>query len=373
MVEPGATGVSVTVDAGSGMASYTVAATVKSGEWKAALKPTPASASASYTITAKCAGCKNMSAAVLTDVVFGDVWYCGGQSNMALPLAHTLSRNVSRDAIMKGKYSNIRIHGMAGNMNPFQAWATLKDALADRHTDGDSDSSKLMGFSSTCYYFGESLSDQLAKSGPPPPIGLVHTAWGGSTIEQWLTNETIGTCANASKSAANQEWHDTRVMPYTGMTVKGWIWYQGENDMHNLFGNSAQKTGYACLMEALVKQWRMLWSATAGTTEADAPFGFVTLAPSGGEGGSDIGTMRWAQTASYGVAPNPALPRTFVAQAYDLNDPYHNDSCYGKYHCHDNSRPEDDNLTSWGSCTSYCESVRTTNWYMVSFATESFG
>ena len=134
--------------------------------------------------------------------------------------------------------------------------------------------------------------------------------------------------------------------------------------MHNLFGNSAAKTGYACLMQALVKQWRQLWSVTAGTTPSDAPFGLVTLAPSGTEGGSDIGTMRQAQTASYGYMPNPALPNSFVAQAYDLNDPYHNDSCYGKYHCHDNSEPKDDNVTSWGSCTGYCDSVKTTNWYM---------
>jgi hypothetical protein len=59
---------------------------------------------------------------------------------------------------------------------------------------------------------------------------------------------------------------------------------------------------------ALVKQWRELWSTTADTTPADAPFGLVTLAPSGTEGGSDIGTMRWAQTGSYG-----AMPNTFVS------------------------------------------------------------
>ena len=117
----------------------------------------------------------------------------------------------------------------------------LKAALADRPASAaeaqaagkpgcapgtcDSDTSKLMGFSSTCYYFGESLSDELAKGGaPPPPIGLVHTAWGGSTIEQWLTNETIASCKNASISGSNQEWHDQRVMPYIGMTVKGWVW-----------------------------------------------------------------------------------------------------------------------------------------------------
>ena len=104
-------------------------------------------------------------------------------------------------------------------------------------------------------------------------------------------------------------------MPVVDMSIKGWVWYQGENDMHNYFGNSAMNTGYSCLMERLVAQWRMLWSAEAGTTPPDAPFGIVTLAPSGTEGGSDIGTMRWAQTAGYGMAPNPALPNVFLAQA----------------------------------------------------------
>ena len=113
---------------------------------------------------------------------------------------------------MAGKYANLRIHGIVGNMNPNQPWATLKSALADRPDSPagelkggppsggcgtpagcDSDTSKLMGFSSTCFYYGLSLSDELAKSGPPPPIGLIHTSFGGSTIEQWLTNETIAT------------------------------------------------------------------------------------------------------------------------------------------------------------------------------------
>jgi hypothetical protein len=26
------------------------------------------------------------------------------------------------------------------------------------------------------------------------------------------------------------------------MTFKGFVWYQGENDMHNFFGNSAMHT-----------------------------------------------------------------------------------------------------------------------------------
>lgn len=65
---------------------------------------------------------------------------------MALPLLHTYSRNETRDAIKSGKYANIRIHGLAGNMNVDQPWATLKQALAQPATPGatggDSDSSR---------------------------------------------------------------------------------------------------------------------------------------------------------------------------------------------------------------------------------------
>jgi hypothetical protein len=35
-----------------------------------------------------------------------------------------------------------------------------------------------------------------------------------------------------------------------------------------------------------------------------------------------MGAMRWAQTGNAGVLPSPALPRTFLAQAYDLDDPW---------------------------------------------------
>lgn len=77
-------------------------------------------------------------------------------------------------------------------------------------------------------------------------VGLIHTAFGGSSIEQWLSNETIATCSQAAQSSSNQMWHDARVLPYIGTTVKGWVWYQGENDMHNFFGNSALNSGYEC-------------------------------------------------------------------------------------------------------------------------------
>ena len=85
-------------------------------------------------------------------------------------------------------------------------------------------------------------------------------------------------------------------------------------------GNVKFNTGYACAMRQLIAGWRSAWSATPGTTDPLAPFGVVTLASSGSEGGPDFGTMRIAQTMSYGVLPTPDVPATFVAQGYDLDD-----------------------------------------------------
>ena len=96
-------------------------------------------------------------------------------------------------------------------------------------------------------------------------------------------------------------------------------------------GNAMANTGYACAMRQLINGWRAAWSKTPGTTDPFAPFGVVTLASSGSEGGPDFGTMRVAQTMSYGVLPTPDVPNTFVAQAYDLDDEWGPGSgpCFG--------------------------------------------
>ena len=90
-------------------------------------------------------------------------------------------------------------------------------------------------------------------------------------------------------------------------------------------GSALAKIGYSCEQLALVTGWRKVWSEVEGTTDPLAPFGIVTLASSGSEGGPDIGAMRLAQTAGYGVLPGPAgsgMENTFVAQAFDTDDPW---------------------------------------------------
>ena len=81
------------------------------------------------------------------------------------------------------------------------------------------------------------------------PIGLIHTAWGGSMIEEWLTAEEINKCKGADIADHNSLLYTTNVMPYLDMSVKGWVWYQGENNCGGLHGNSGTSSqtasGYA--------------------------------------------------------------------------------------------------------------------------------
>lgn len=168
---------------------------------------------------------------------------------------------------------------------------------------------------------GEGLADAM----PTVPIGLIHTAWGGSMIEQWLTNDAIAKCKGADISAHNENLYDNAVRPYVEMAVKGWVYYQGENNCGGLHGNSGTASqlasGYACMMPALVSEFRKVWSA-ASSTDPQAPFGLVSLSSHDSEGAKDMASFRWAQQGSMGTVPNKLMPNTFMAHAFDLQDPW---------------------------------------------------
>lgn len=38
----------------------------------------------------------------------------------------------------------------------------------------------------------------MDKNETPPVIGLIQSAWGGTEIDDWLKNDTISACKNAS-------------------------------------------------------------------------------------------------------------------------------------------------------------------------------
>lgn len=298
-----------------------------SGEWISYFPPQ--APGGDWTVTARCtSGCKNTTVATLEHVVFGDVWYCAGQSNMWLPLHYTYSRNHTVANISAGAYDNIRLMAGDSQKGTMWPWKTAKQAIAN--SNASAAQYELFDFSAACWYWAETLTAEMkAKGETPPQLGLISTAIGGSMIEEWLLNETIAECQNLSIGAHNQMLYDQKVRPYLSMSVRGFLWYQGENDMHGVKGNVLDHTGYACAQVALVKLFREKWSVVPGTTDPEAPFGIVAIPPSGTEGGPNLGAMNIAQTGSYGSLPNAAMPNTFIAETYDLNDPWGDKTCYG--------------------------------------------
>lgn len=85
---------------------------------------------------------------------------------------------------------------------------------------------------------------------------------------------------------------------------------------------------YACSITALINDWRNEWSSNSDTNSL-FPFGFVQLSTwsnsdnqtcgnNVNEFDCNVGFLRWAQTAYYGIVPNDAMENVFMATAIDL-------------------------------------------------------
>lgn len=345
--------------------------------WKALLDPH--SAGGSYRVTVGCEGCSSSQERELRNITFGEVWFCSGQSNMELGVHNSFSRNRTYDAVRQGKYRHIRMFTMHNRALPDSAWPSvdpfiaptgnewtlpdvgtypcddgrpLEPCLTNPATDAWVNNT-VMSFSATCWYFAEVLSDLAeAKGEEPVPIGLVHSSVGGTTVEQWQPNASLNAqvCRNATggqytpkqgAAPAGALWNGM-VLPFVNMTIKGVLWYQGENNIHQCAGdktrnrgsepgeltacgNATAGTGYGCFLKQLITAWRAAWSGgplSEGATSPKLPFGIVALAAGTSEGNeANMGAFRLAQTGGTGVLPSEAWPNTFVAHAYDLGEP----------------------------------------------------
>ncbi|WP_026810565.1 sialate O-acetylesterase [Arenibacter latericius] len=231
------------------------------GEWRVMVETTGSKKKQSLVIESK------VSHIVLDNILFGEVWLCSGQSNMAQPLngypgQPTFGASL---ALVNSLNPNLRLFQLdrVGSKKP------LKD-IEKYSTWLQASPENVLDFSAIAYFFGRQLQDFLDV-----PVGIIHASWGGSKVEAWVSKEVISNYRNFNleKTDITDNTHKIPTALFNGMinplipyTIKGVLWYQGESDR-------TEPENYKMLFPAMVKDWRERWGL------GDFPFYYVQISP----------------------------------------------------------------------------------------------
>lgn len=139
------------------------------GDWRVSLPPLAKGQRGAILIRA--AGGETLQ---LDDVVTGDVWLCSGQSNMDLPVS--ASANPDRTA-RESAGLPVRLLKLKRAASPTPARDSVAELAWSRAAPDN-----LGGFSAACWH----MAREILKHERDTPLGLIHAAWGGSTIEDWM-------------------------------------------------------------------------------------------------------------------------------------------------------------------------------------------
>ena len=169
--EPGRT---VTLAASWDTTLYHTAAS-EAGDWHVAVA-TPG-AGGPYTVTVS-----DGEPLTLRNVLVGEVWLCGGQSNMEFSVGQGV---VGMDEALSeaSGYDRIRLLHIDTGMAPRPSDEV--NAVGGKGWEACSAES-IRDFSAVGYFFGRELYLQLGI-----PVGLVESCWGGTEIEGWISGRSL--------------------------------------------------------------------------------------------------------------------------------------------------------------------------------------
>ena len=211
----------------------------------------------------------------LENVVFGELWLSGGQSNMQIELRHSVTgRQMLADGTRGSKnvryfYSapNPVYKGSADNL-PFEPQTEIEGCC---WFDGTDD--RIFNISGVGYFFAEKLQKELDM-----PVGLLSGSLGGSCIAAWIPRETVESDKNVKKAIGSayiseKNWkedgslsvlsdctglYNKKIAPLTNFRPAGMVWYQGESDTGRDYGR------YTTLFNALQDSYTRLFNHKNG-------------------------------------------------------------------------------------------------------------
>lgn len=270
------------------------------------------------------------------NVLVGEVFVCSGQSNMEWPM------NRAYDPT----------NDIQNSYNPMIRLYTVPKTKSDKPLEDvksawlECKPINVSWFSAVAYYFGREL--QKARN---VPVGLIHTSWGGSPAEVWISREVLEKnpaykkeILEASEVAVAKyqealaaykkqveelkkegkrpttqaprapwipsELYNGMIAPIVPFAVKGAIWYQGES-------NAGRAYQYRSLFQDLIKDWRAKWG------QNEFYFFAVQLAPyiPGNRPKPDQpGESDWAELREVQMLAAKQLPGVGVAVITDYGE-----------------------------------------------------
>ena len=266
----------------------------------------------------------------LENVLVGDVWICGGQSNMEWDISKT---NDGELEIASANFPEIRLltvpqgQGL-DSVRSFERLHEWSDWSGRHFRKGDwavCSPETVREFSAIGYVFGRRL--HMATK---VPIGLIDASQGGTTVEAWTPQSVSQKIEGDETRAMLKEWEEkiasydpeedlakqvanyerkkseaakngkpfpadskppseyrpgpkadknrpgmrfaSMIKPLAGLPVKGVIFHQGFN---NCFGGSAGASMYYQVFGEMIKAWRLAFD------DPGLPFGIISLCTAG--------------------------------------------------------------------------------------------
>lgn len=295
-----------------------------SGFWKIMIDPLRTSENETMTVVC------DESVITLTDVAIGEVWFCGGQSNMEFHMMFDADfdeeKSVCTDPLLRFfDYPEVSYPEQLNEADYWAHYGFWRKA----------EPRQLRRFSAVAYYFAKRIRREINV-----PVGLIGCNWGGTPICTWMSRQAVldnggsiyieeyekalegldleeyeerfrkdpnsqradqladpvmnemmfgATIPQLMEKMAKRgieipapetwgpvigpKWncrpgglYESMVLPLAPYGLRGFLWYQGETD------GDMHPEPYKQLFSALIRQWRELWGETM-------PFLFVQAEP----------------------------------------------------------------------------------------------
>ncbi len=145
-----------------------------------------------------------------TNLLVGDVWLCGGQSNMEWPLSDSQD---GESAVQAARHPRLRLFTVAKTPTYAPALTvrgTWKECTPQTVTEDG-------GVSAVGYYFARKIQSETNV-----PIGLIKDCWGGTPAESWASAGTLRLLKDFDNQLDEVVRLDTQPGPRYGNFISHW-------------------------------------------------------------------------------------------------------------------------------------------------------